>query len=134
MSAQHTQGPIRYDHEPGYCGELIARDGMTVAAFFNEPSEADARRLVACWNACDGLPTESLECGKPPADQIVDALNQRHELMAQRDELLEVLQGVVPELEYMAGGMTHAAWKTTEARKRLDSVRAVIAKATGGAT
>ena len=61
MSAKHTPGPIRYDYEPGYCGELIARDGMTVAAFVNEPSEADARRLAACWNACDGISTEHLE-------------------------------------------------------------------------
>lgn len=53
-------------------------------------------------------------------------------LIASAPDLLEALQAVVPELEYMAVGMTHAAWKTAEVRKRLDSVRAVIAKATGG--
>lgn len=37
MSAQHTPGQL-----------VVARD-------------ANARRLVACWNACDGVPTEALE-------------------------------------------------------------------------
>jgi hypothetical protein len=26
-------------------------------------SDEDARRLVACWNACKGVPTEALEAG-----------------------------------------------------------------------
>lgn len=47
----------------------------------------DARRLVACWNACEGLHTESLECGKPLGDQLVEALNQRDELLAENTQL-----------------------------------------------
>lgn len=48
-------------------------------------SAQNARRLAACWNACEGLHTESLERNKTLGDQIVDALNQR-------DELLEALK------------------------------------------
>lgn len=47
MSAQHTPGPWRYVHEPGYCGELIAQDGTTIAEFVVEPSLDNARLIAA---------------------------------------------------------------------------------------
>lgn len=49
--------------------------------------QEDARRLAACWNACEGLHTESLERNKPLADQIVDVLNQREQLQVELDKL-----------------------------------------------
>ena len=61
MSAEHTTGSCRYDYEPGYCGELIASNGKLICSFVEEPSPADARRLVACWNACQGISTEGIE-------------------------------------------------------------------------
>jgi hypothetical protein len=33
-------------------------------------SAADARRLAACWNACQGLSTEALEAAQPPAQSF----------------------------------------------------------------
>ena len=35
-------------------------------------SEANARRLAACWNACEGLSTEALEAGM--VKELLDAL------------------------------------------------------------
>lgn len=32
----------------------------------------NARRLVACWNYCDGLTTEALEQSKPMAQLVID--------------------------------------------------------------
>jgi hypothetical protein len=58
-----------------------------------------ARRLVACWNACEGLHTESLERGKPLAAQIVDALNDAEDAKRQRNELLKFAQLVLRGLE-----------------------------------
>ncbi len=55
MSAQHTPGPIRYDYAPGYCGELIAANGTVICTFSDEPSKADAARIVRCVNANDEL-------------------------------------------------------------------------------
>ena len=52
-------------------------------------------------------------------------------LIAAAPDLLEALQDVVPELEYMAGGMTHSLWKTKKAKECLERVRDAIAKATG---
>ena len=45
--AKHTQGPWRYVHAPGYCGELIAQDGTTIAEFVVEPSLDNARLIAA---------------------------------------------------------------------------------------
>lgn len=52
-------------------------------------------------------------------------------LIAASPTLLQELKEVVPHLEYMAGGMTHAPWKTKEAQECLERVRAVIAQAEG---
>lgn len=87
MSAGHTPGSIRYDFEPGYCGELIASNGTLVATFNDEPSEEDARRLVACWNVCEGMSTQSLELMpgqffKPQYQRLLDVETQRDELLA----------------------------------------------------
>ena len=59
---------------------------------YSEPdTRASARRLVACWNACEGLPTEVLE----HAASTGDSLGGHIKLTAQRDELLAALKRVV---------------------------------------
>lgn len=73
--------------------KVVALSGLAGEANEQE-AMSNSSRLAACWNACDGLHTESLECGKPLADQIVDALNQRDALLAQRKELLEALEHI----------------------------------------
>lgn len=50
-------------------------------------------------------------------------------LISAAPELLQALKESVPHLEYMAGGMTHAPWKTKKAQECLERVLAVIAKA-----
>ena len=60
----------------------------------NEPYasmfEANARRIIACVNACAGLPTEQLE-----SSPLGGVLNGVAGLIAQRDELLAALEGVL---------------------------------------
>lgn len=53
--AQHTPGPWRYVHEPGYCGELIAQDGTTIAEFVVEPSLDNARLIAAAPELLEAL-------------------------------------------------------------------------------
>lgn len=55
MTAQHTPGPWRYDYAPGYCGELLAPNGTTLAEFVTEPSEADARLIAAAPELLEAL-------------------------------------------------------------------------------
>lgn len=117
--AQHTPGRIKAfnlyatpeirDQQDNFIATV--KDGSDRAA-------ADARRLVACWNACDGVSTKLLEESPAPFSQ----------LRAERDELLEALKKAsvvlacacvdAPQIE------PHAAYAV---------VCAAIAKATGGA-
>ena len=60
-----------------------------------------------------------------------EAAAELRRLHAENAELLEVLKDVVPHLEYMAGGMTHAAWKTKEAQECLERTKYAIAKTEG---
>lgn len=119
MSAGHTPGSmrIRYDFEPGYWGELIASNGTCIATFCDEPSEEDARRLVACWNVCEGMSTESLEL--MPGQFFKPQYQRLLEVEAQRDELLQALRDANAN-----AGNPEAVYLIT---------RAAIAKATGGA-
>ena len=71
--------------------------------------EANARRLVACWNACEGIDDELLA-----DDCIRKTREDRDELLKQRDELLEALKAArraigdhhAPEDCYATGPMT----------------------------
>lgn len=54
MSTHHTPGKLRVHKHA-----LLAEDGFYLTGTIVKPD--DARRLVACWNACEGIPTESLE-------------------------------------------------------------------------
>ena len=96
MSAQHTPGRLIVRN--GY--SLYAADGKTPVAdtcltnSVPDNDEANARRLVACWNACEGLPDEFLNSN--PIKQLVQSLWDRNsELEGQRDELLAALRGLV---------------------------------------
>lgn len=55
METKHTPGPWRYDYAPGYCGELLAANGTTLAEFVTEPSEANARLIAAAPDLLEAL-------------------------------------------------------------------------------
>ena len=61
----------------------------------SEETAANARRIVACWNACEGVDTEWLEqCGSDESTRMFSLphwVKHADELRAQRDELLEAL-------------------------------------------
>jgi len=100
---KHTPARIRYEYQLGYCGELIASSGATICRFVDEPSKEDARRIVACWNACDGVDTEWLEeCGGPEwtrSFSLPHWAKDHEELAAQRNELLEALEELLNEAD-----------------------------------
>jgi hypothetical protein len=52
---KHTPGPWRYDYAPGFCGELLAANGTTLAEFVSEPSEANARLIAAAPELLEAL-------------------------------------------------------------------------------
>ena len=111
MSEKHTQGPlvlgqhgairggpmVRYIN-----GSAQAQVAMTTGADWMVQGEylANARRLVACWNACEGITTERLEdLGRPLMQHLIGCderaarqVKEAAALTAQRDELLARLK------------------------------------------
>ena len=75
--------------------------------------EANARRIVACVNACEGIPTGVLEKqGMVPIEQVT------HDIERQRDKLLAALVEVI-----RISDRDHDAW---------NHAKAVIAEVRGG--
>ncbi|MEV3812334.1 hypothetical protein [Aeromonas allosaccharophila] len=83
---------------------------------------ADARRLVACWNACHGLPTDELE-----QKGLMCAVGTQLLLLEQhRDTLLEALSGV---LGVMNNSQGVAGWHQNGAIAAWDELLPEVATA-----
>lgn len=91
------------------------------AEFFD--GEANARRIVACWNACMGLSTEALERLGTLDKARVELDVLRAQLMEQRDELAEALQLMLEQFT-----KTPSTLKDSEARIK---AHAALSRATG---
>lgn len=66
MTSQHTQGKLHYrEGRDAYTHQLSDESGNRIIAQTLQSSNAihaaDARRLVACWNAFDGIETEKFQ-------------------------------------------------------------------------
>lgn len=70
------------------------RQVCTVIGDFSdyEKSKNTSRRLVACWNACDGIDTTSLEGKGCLAHLINDISQQVDNARQERDELVSALR------------------------------------------
>jgi hypothetical protein len=76
--------------EPGEKRWAIFQNGsytLVTSSFTAEPH--DAERLVACWNALEGIPTEHLTVGKTLAQMYLDA---HKELQALREVMSHLMQ------------------------------------------
>jgi hypothetical protein len=105
--AGHTEGLLSYcretaiDYRPNLIygnngGSLVAvlQGGGPRRAITGPEEDANARRLVAAWNACGGIPTENLELAKYAATiAFLKTVEQ------QRDELLEALKEAAETLD-----------------------------------
>lgn len=129
MSAQHTQGRLHVGE--GNAGQRIIYDqrGWAIAdakLFRGRRREGEdiqnARRLVACWNACEGIPTEALEVS-PNLEDVWNCV------VAQRDELLAALIMVRDADEDCKRDGLQTIPPVPRAR-----IDAAIAKVEGGAT
>ena len=101
----HTQGLLHYDptrdnaagkqemiDEP-IDGSIMSGE-MYIARIWSdgENPQEDARRIVACWNACEGLTTEALETPRGMAGAIEPIIIERDRLKAINAELLAALE------------------------------------------
>lgn len=118
MSAQHTPTPWRHNVEGYPEAGIKGANGRNIAHTWNvgasqpksadalkkrtEEDRANARRIVACVNACEGIATERLEdLGRPLMQHLIGCderaarqVKEAAALTAQRDELLAALKDV----------------------------------------
>ena len=81
---------------------------------------SNARRIVACVNACEGISTENLEDNRP----VKWVIQQYNNVVKQRDELLKAL--MLAESVYRQNCVNEG-----EPSSVLDAMQAAILKATG---
>lgn len=86
----HTKEPFGHDDHSG--AGAINRDLFSGGCFAAEAmwpdKEVNARRIVACVNACVGVGTEYLEDNGP----IIELVREHNTVLKQRDELLAALE------------------------------------------
>ncbi|MFQ2180205.1 hypothetical protein ACK33W_02745 [Aeromonas veronii] len=125
MTIKHTPEPWGFHQDAS--GDVFISSAETsfhIAEVGSEDDETvipDARRIVACVNACHGLPTDELEQKGLVAavgTQLLDADQQRDELLAALEEVHRIASN---------SNMTHNMMVIR------DHCADAIAKAKGGA-
>lgn len=106
---EHTKEPWYQGNDWGEC-EIFGDDDVLIADCTCENTIANARRIVACVNACEGIKTEALE-----KDSVIGLLKNQertmHQAEADRDkwkamavELGEVLKELAILMENTRDG------------------------------
>ena len=113
----HGEPPAQSNDHPRHDA-----DRKAMAKVFDE---AACRRLVACWNACDGIATDVLVA----IPGITGPMVSYHELKAERDALLAALESEQEWRAREADGAIDPEWDYE--RMVGEKRRAAIAKATG---
>lgn len=130
MTQQHTPEPWAI-HEDASGDIFISGSDHTYITEIGNPDEdgaaADARRIVACVNACRGLPTDELE-----QKGLVAAVgNQLLELERQRDDWQKALGTVlatipVAEIIRASGTVGDAVAYFTQLHQQRDELLAAL--------
>lgn len=136
MSAQHTQGRLHVGDGNNARRIIYDERGWAVAdakLFHARRQESEdienARRLVACWNACEGVSTDDLEA-MPAAymlaklQMVIPLFQEARDAMTAITEAQRKLHGISQTL---ADRMDEAGTFS------VDDWRAAIAKVKGGA-
>lgn len=100
---EHTKGPWIVSYSK--FSEVIAENGAVIARCVKLTSltnlEANARRIAACVNACEGVRTEHLENNLPIVELIgrhSEALREIEALKAERAGLVSELNALVDDI------------------------------------
>ena len=87
--SEHTKGPWAVNYTK--FSEVMAENGAVIARCVKLTSltnlEANARRIVACVNACEGVRTEHLENNLPIVELVARHNEALREIEALKDEI-----------------------------------------------
>ena len=87
-----AENGLEWGVEAGKWGVAICADAPG-----DGTSEANARRIVACVNACAGISTDALEIGRMSPDAFHENESRADKAEQQRDELLVALDSIANE-------------------------------------
>ena len=130
--SEHTKGLLRVGHSGAVVADhpIPEMSGSDAVEYYGghmvaeSVTAANARRLVACWNACHELPTDELE-----QKGLACAFGTQLLLLEQhRDTLLEALNGV---LGVMNNSQGVAGWHQNGAIATWDELLPEVADALG---
>lgn len=129
----HTQEPWCVNESASGDIFISGADQSYVAEMGCPDDEAtliDARRIVACVNACAGICTELLN---PETDEYANLNQMVGNLIGQRDELLDAIKRVLslPNLSSGHAHKTPTREQRAEEREAYQGLHAAIAKAEG---
>ena len=144
MSAQHTQGRVKVQHphagERGW--EVAFEPGLEQLC--QDITEANARRLAACWNRLEPFTTEQIEdfgydLFSEERPRYLEAVQELRAIHAQRDELLGALRMLLltaGEINDAPDGLLEMALESDDQETRNQAnahlcARAAIAKVEG---
>ena len=124
MKTEHTPEPWFWSEKYGEVCFRSKEDDQSygIACPVDLTEEANARRIVACVNACAGLPTEVLERYKLGVIGV-DYKSTKQ----QRDELLAALERSLESFEYIAKYGNSCG----HSQLRIPDLKAVIASVEG---
>jgi hypothetical protein len=93
--SRHTKEPWIVRHGTAVMDAQCVNIGsvISVSRSYDE-NQANAKRVVACVNACAGVDQATLEAAPSPGMVLQIIANQTHELAAQRDALLSALEAL----------------------------------------
>ena len=110
---EHTKGLLRVGHSGAVVADhpVPEMSGSDAVEYYGghlvaeSVTAANARRLAACWNACDGFTTEELEAHTGPRllrARLVGAFARIDELLSERNRVgidisSAILSGIVPD-------------------------------------
>ena len=117
----HTKEPWSFSPENGLeWGVEAGKWGVAICADApgDGTSEANARRIVACVNACAGISTDALEIGRMSPDAFHENESRADKAEQQRDELLAALEHI------LAGSLSLPRFAEEQARSAIASVKA----------
>lgn len=126
-STQHTAGPLvvgddsKWGGDPVFIGSDFTTEKVATVTVADQNgfqrAEANARRLVACWNAFDGIDIELIEGGTSAAMLIAD----------ERRRMQPLVDALAKTETYLQERL--AATNGTGATKILPMIRAALAGA-----